>query len=70
MRDYIEDFAGFSLVGLVPEPFVGKAERSGVYQRVGLFPELEEGLQLFLAIQFDVPIEDGAAEVAENGRHE
>jgi hypothetical protein len=52
------------------EPRVCETKRFGVHERIGVFSELEEGLQLLLAIQLDVPIENGVAEVAENGGHE
>lgn len=55
---------------LGPQIKISEAERFGVLQRDRAFSYLDKGVHLFYTIQYDVAIENGAAEVTENGRHE
>jgi hypothetical protein len=68
--DYFEDLSGLAQIRLGLKPIVGETEGFRVSQGFGMFSKLEKAVQLFLAIQYDIPIEYGTAEMAEDGRHE
>ena len=69
-RNYVENPVELAYMSLGLVPIVGEGEGFGVLERFGAFSHPDKGVHLSLMVQFDVPIENGTAEVVENGGYE